>query len=294
MFDPTCKFLVESFPADFATWLLGEPITLTKLSPTELSIEPIRADSLILLNADTVVLHTEFQTEPDPAIGFRMADYYLRVFRRFPEKQMRQIVIYLTPSGSGWVQQTVFETEVMRHQFSVIRLWEQPTQMFLESTGLLPLAVLTQTVDKAQTLRQVAAVVEAIPDRRVQSNIAASAGILAGLTLKQDVIHQVLRKEIMQQSVIYQEWRQEFLQEGEIKGREEGLQQGRQEGRQEGRRQEALAIVLRLLQHQFGSFEVKIQTKVQALSVEKLEDLSQALLDFRNPSDLLKWLQTHS
>ncbi len=46
MFDPTCKFLAESFPADFATWLLGQPIALTKLSPTELSLEPIRADSL--------------------------------------------------------------------------------------------------------------------------------------------------------------------------------------------------------------------------------------------------------
>jgi predicted transposase YdaD len=49
MFDPTCKFLAESFPADFATWLVGEPVALTKLSPTELLLEPIRADSLILL-----------------------------------------------------------------------------------------------------------------------------------------------------------------------------------------------------------------------------------------------------
>ncbi|MEH2117448.1 hypothetical protein [Nostoc sp.] len=27
MFDNVCKFLAESFSADFATWLLGEPIT---------------------------------------------------------------------------------------------------------------------------------------------------------------------------------------------------------------------------------------------------------------------------
>ncbi len=32
-----------------ASWLLGEPITLTELSPKELSLEPIRADALILL-----------------------------------------------------------------------------------------------------------------------------------------------------------------------------------------------------------------------------------------------------
>jgi len=89
MFDNTCKFLAESFPTDFATWLLGKPITLSKLSPTELSSEPIRTDSLILLDSDKLVLHLEFQTEPDPSMGFRMADYHLRVFKRFPEKSMR-------------------------------------------------------------------------------------------------------------------------------------------------------------------------------------------------------------
>ena len=127
MFDPTCKFLAESFPADFAAWLLGEPITLTKLSPTELSLEPIRADSLILLGSEEVVLHAEFRTDPDLLMGFRMADYHLRVYRRFPRKQMRQVVIYLSPTSSELVHQTVFETTKMRHEFEVIRLWEQPT-----------------------------------------------------------------------------------------------------------------------------------------------------------------------
>ncbi|NEO01055.1 MAG: Rpn family recombination-promoting nuclease/putative transposase, partial [Moorea sp. SIO3I7] len=65
MFDNTCKFLAESFSEDFASWLLGEPITMTQLSPSELSLEPIRADALILLNSDDFVLHVEFQTQPD-------------------------------------------------------------------------------------------------------------------------------------------------------------------------------------------------------------------------------------
>ena len=62
MFDNLCKFLAENFSEDYATWLLGSPVTLTKLSPTELSLEPIRADSLILEQSDDLVLHLEFQT----------------------------------------------------------------------------------------------------------------------------------------------------------------------------------------------------------------------------------------
>jgi predicted transposase/invertase (TIGR01784 family) len=274
MFDPTCKFLAESFPADFATWLLGEPITLTKLSPTELSLEPIRADSLILLNSDELVLQIEFQTEPDPKIPFRVTDYRLRGYRRFPEKQMRQVVIYLKPTNSELVYQTVFEIPRLRHEFEVIRLWEQPTQPFLDSIGLLPFAVLTQTPDKAQTLREVAKRVEAISDIRVQSNVAASAGILAGLTLKQDFINQVLRKELMQESVIYRE----IFQEGEDKGV------------LRGKREEAQSLIIRLLMRRIGNMTPTVQAQVQALSLNQLESLGEALLDFSEPADLITWI----
>ncbi len=48
MYDNICKFIAEEFSEDIASWLLGSPVTLTELSPRELSLEPIRADSLIL------------------------------------------------------------------------------------------------------------------------------------------------------------------------------------------------------------------------------------------------------
>lgn len=83
MYDNICKFLVESFSTDFATWLLGEPIALTELSPQELSVEPIRADALILLQSDECILHLEFQTRPKLRVPFRMADYRLRAIAAF-------------------------------------------------------------------------------------------------------------------------------------------------------------------------------------------------------------------
>jgi predicted transposase/invertase (TIGR01784 family) len=294
MFDNTCKFLAENFSADFATWLIGEPITMTQLSPSELSLEPIRADALILLNSDSFILHAEFQTEPDPTMPFRMADYRLRVYRRFPHKQMRQVVIYLTRTTSTLVHQKTFEIPGTRHEFEIIRLWEQPTQPFLESTGLLPLAVLTQTPNAAQTLRQVAAQVDTIPETSVQSNIAASTGILAGLLLKKDLINQVLRRDIMQQSVIYQEWREEFLQEGEQRGRTKGIAEGKTkgiaEGKAEGKTEEARSLILRQLPRRIGEVDLELRSKIESLSLLQLETLAEALLDFSAPKDLVEWL----
>lgn len=149
MFDNVCKFLAETFSTDFATWLLGEPIALTELSPNELSLEPIRADALILLQSSEVVLHLEFQTQPDADMPFRMIDYRLRVYRRFPDKRMRQVVIYLKETSSERVQQNTFAIPGTRHEFEVIRLWEQPTEVLLQYAGLLPLAVLGATDDRS-------------------------------------------------------------------------------------------------------------------------------------------------
>ncbi len=59
-FDNTCKFLAETFPSDFASWLLGSPINLTKLEPSELLLEPIRADTVIFLESAEIILHEVF------------------------------------------------------------------------------------------------------------------------------------------------------------------------------------------------------------------------------------------
>jgi predicted transposase/invertase (TIGR01784 family) len=125
VYDNSCKYLIETFPADFAAWLIGKPVNLTELKPTELVSEPIRADSLLLQGGD-VVLQVEFQTQPDPTMPRRMADYFLRIQKKFPAKQVKQVVIYLRSSRSPLVRQTQFQSQGMTHRFEVVRLWEQP------------------------------------------------------------------------------------------------------------------------------------------------------------------------
>lgn len=122
MYDNICKFLAEEFSADLASWLLGEPIQLTQLSPKELSIEPIRTDALILQQSANLVLYVEFQTQTEASIPFRMTDYRLRVYRRYPDKEMHQVVIYLRPTASELAYQNTFTLTRTRHEFDVVRL----------------------------------------------------------------------------------------------------------------------------------------------------------------------------
>ncbi len=57
---------------------------------------------------------------------------------------MVQVVIYLQQTESALVKQTTFEIDTLRHEFQVIRLWEQPTENFFRYPGLLPYAALSQ------------------------------------------------------------------------------------------------------------------------------------------------------
>ena len=156
MYDPVCKYLAEHFSADFATWLLGKDISLSALAPSELSLEPIRADALIMLEGKDNLLHIEFQTQPKPEIPFRMLDYWVRAKRRTPSKTIRQVVVYLSKSQSERVFQTAYEAENTTHRFEVIRLWEQPFESFLSAPGLLPLAILSRVENREAALQQIA------------------------------------------------------------------------------------------------------------------------------------------
>ena len=225
MYDNTCKFLAENFSTDFASWLLGKAIPLTKIEPSELSLEPIRADSVIFLESSKIVLHIEFQTATDETMAYRMANYWLRLYAKYPNKEIYQVVIYLKRTNSPLAHQTSFRSKQLNHEFNVIRLWEQPTEIFQQYLGLLPLAVLSKTNNPEATLRDVAKQIENIADKRLQSSVAASTAIISGIALDKSIIQRLLRSEIMKESVIYQD----ILLEGKAEGRAIGKAEGKAE-----------------------------------------------------------------
>jgi predicted transposase/invertase (TIGR01784 family) len=282
--DNISKFLIEEYSADFANWLLGTPTILNTISPSELNVEPTRADSVILMSSPDLILHTEFQTTPVKNMPFRMADYYLRLKRKYPRKQIFQVVIYLKKTDSDLVQETEYKTPEMIHRFRVIRLWEQPVEEFLQTPGLLPYAVLSRAENKAQILAQVLTEIEKLPKNRQQENLTAAVEILAGLELTVATIEQLMRNKGMQESVIYQK----ILQEGEQRGRMEGEQRGRIEGEQQEK-----ALVLRLLTKKIGNLTPVIQSQVNGLGIALIEALGEDLLDFSSIDDLQQWFARH-
>jgi predicted transposase YdaD len=82
----------------------------------------------------------------------------------------------------------------------------------------------------------------------------------------------------MRESTMYQF----ILREGRAEGLEQGLIQGRTVGQK--------VLLLKLLARKLGSLPLDVTTKVNALRLEGLEALSDAIFDFTSVEDLESWL----
>lgn len=84
----------------------------------------------------------------------------------------------------------------------------------------------------------------------------------------------MFQEEIMQESVIYQDI----------------LRQGLQQWEEREKKQEALALIVRLLTRRFGAIEPEVEQQIRTLSITQLEELAEALLGFNSQNDLVNYL----
>ena len=279
-FDNVCKLLAEKYPLDFARWLLPEEPQSVKVLKTELSIEPIRADFVTFLKSKNQILHIEFQTlsTSRKPIPLRVIDYYIRLKRLYTECTIIQVVIFLQETEDKNAFINVYQDVNTTHYYQVIRMWEQDPVLFLNNPALLPLAPLTRTNAPQDLLSQVAESVAKIEEIEIKRDIVACTEILAGLRFEKQLISQLLREDIMRESVIYQD----ILQKGEEKGRKEGEKRGEQQGEQR--------TIIRQLNRRFGELDSSLVDRIKTLNIEKLDNLADALLDFSNINNLVNWL----
>ncbi|MEH2376455.1 DUF4351 domain-containing protein [Nostoc sp.] len=270
-YDNTCKYLAENYPGEFASWLLSIDTSDIQVLKTELNLEPIRADSVTFLQIANQILHLEFQTTPKSTtpLDFRMLDYYTRLKREY-WCDIKQVLIFLQATSSAIAFQTQYIDTNTTHRYRVIRLWEEDPTPLLANPALLPLATLARSNSPQRLLEQVATAVDMIEETDERQNISACVQVLAGLLFDKNVIKQLFREEIMQESVIYQD----ILQKGE----QRGLQKGE------------VAVILRLLKLRFHAIEPEIEQQIRKLSITQLEELTEALLGFSSQSDLANYL----
>jgi predicted transposase/invertase (TIGR01784 family) len=105
-------------------------------------------------------------------------------------------------------------------------------------------------------------------------------------TLSRNEVDLMLGIEL-QQTRVYQD----ALAEGRVEGRVEGRIEGEARGLERGRMEEGRGLVLRLLTRKLGNITPEMQLLVNGLSIDRVESLGEALLDFTQMDDLINWLE---
>lgn len=166
---PLCDGLLRWFRSYFA----HEPrLELGKISIKTRFQAGLGVDSL-----DYICWLAESEEKLGIEIPDRQAEYFHTV---------GQFLRYLRQHGACWPEN-----------------WEQPASLFLQYPGLLPFEALGQSESPAEMLRQATQLVEQIEEPTTRANLLAASAILAGLRLEEDVIYRLVRRDIMQESVIY-------------------------------------------------------------------------------------------
>jgi predicted transposase YdaD len=203
-----------------------------------------------------------------------MLDYYVRLKRKY-NCPIIQIIIFLQKSDSEIAFQREYRDENTIHRYRVIRLWEENPNYFLSQPKLYPFAVLSKSESPQEILGEVARKINQIEPKELQADLVACTSILAGLRLETTIIKSLLKEEIMKNSIIYQEIKKE----------------GKIEGKIEGKKEEALSLVIKIINQHLGIIDNDLLEKIKGLTIEKLEELTLALFNIDCIGDLELWLE---
>ena len=240
-------------------------------------------------NPEQPLIFAEVQYQPDNDFyGRFFSEIALYCYRQKPARHWLALVIY--PNRAVEKSASIeFKPFMDLPQLQRIYLEDyQDRPALTPALSLIQLIACEpqQTINLAQTLTKQRELLSADALNFIETVLVYKLPHLS----REDIKTMLALNDIeLKQTRFYKEIAEEERQEGMQKGMQKGIQKGRQEGRQE----ECITLVMRLLIRRVGIHPELDQASshFQIMSVEQLETLAEALLDFNDISDLTKWLQ---
>jgi hypothetical protein len=298
-FDQFSKQLLEEILAPFGTVqtslevpgeaqfvdVFFEPSSLTPIAPQELG--------LLGYIAQTPCLLEPFRNSPTPADVrsclrklYQVHGNYQRKSRRDndPIRENELPLLWILASSASETLLNGFGATINNNGAGVYVL-HPFLRTAIIAINQLPCSedtLFLRLLGRGQTQQQ--AVDEVIAFDATEAKRAIILRLLASWKISIEVTGQAEAEEelIMVLSQAYLEWEQQTEQ------------RGRQEGEQTGALREAQALILRLLSRRIGNISEEMRSQVEALSIVQLEALGEALLDFSEDGDLVRWLQDNN
>ncbi len=274
--------------------LLGQPVENAdryQFTSVEVKEKAFRFDGIFMpTTSDRPIYFVEVQFQDKPDFYWEFIteiNIYLNQYK--PVQDWQAVAIFANRNLEVKVL-TAYQQELIENgRIAPIYLDELPPQ---DSIAIRLIQLITSKDEEAPQLvkRLLAKARIDLTDLAFQESIIE---LLESVLLSK--FPKLSRKEIetmfalsdLRQTRVYQE----AMEEGEVKGEARGEAKGEARGRQEGRQNEAKTLLVRMLSKRFGKLTDRQEMQISELSIEELENLGEALLDFATVTDLDNWLQ---
>jgi len=240
------------------------------LNPEFPEVQQTRADLLGETADRQRLIALELQSTNDPDMPMRMAEYALRIrrrYQRFPE----QYVLYVGNDELRMPEELTGPAFYCPYKILDIRNLDEEALLAMPFIDDNILAILTRPRDRLETIRRILTRIATL-EGGTRETAFKKLMILGGLrkiadSIRAEVKYMPILDDIMDHDVIGPAIR-------------EGMQQGLQQGE--------ITILRRQLNKRFGALPSWIYERLTKLSTAELEDISLRLLDASSIEELFK------
>jgi predicted transposase YdaD len=277
------KRLISLAPNAWVQWVTQQPdVIAQEILGSEFQWLSRENDVLVKAYSSThgeFLIVNELQLRYNDKLPIRMRAYAGLAAEKYGLPTYPVLVNILPPPTTLTIPDR-FESNFLglqvRQDYRVINLWEVEAAIVFEQSlnALLPFVPVLKNGGDAKVVQQ--ALNQLRQDEQLVE-LESLLGFFASFVLESDVVRQIMRWDmaVLRESP----WYQEILREGE------------RLGEQRGRQEEGRSLILKLLTRQVGDLSPETVAQIEALSIDQLEALGEALLEFTQINDLLTWLE---
>ncbi len=284
------KRLISLAPTAWVQWVTQQPdVMAQEILGSDFQWVSRENDVLVKAYSPTqgeFLILNELQLRYNDKLPVRMRAYAALAEEKYSLPTYPVLINILPPASTVTILDR-YESNFMglqsRQDYQVINLWEIEASIVFEQSlnALLPFVPVLKNGGETTVVQR------ALNQLRGDQQLVELESLLAffaSFVLGSEVVRQIMRWDmaVLRESP----WYQEILREGE--------RLGEQRGKQEGRQEEGRSLILKQLARRVGALSPETTAQVEALSIEQLEELGEALLDFTQIEELTAWLDQNA
>ena len=229
------------------------------------------------------IIHIEDQSTAESEFGRRMFNYFARIHEKYALPIYPILICsYDQPKRPEPDSYKIKfpDREVLSFNYAVIQLNRLNWRDFLQQENPVAAALMAKMKIKPQDRPKVKAeCLRLLATLRLDpAKMQLISGFVDSYLRLNQQEETIFQAELNKMGLVEQEAVMQIVTSWMEQGIEQGLQQGE------------IVLILRLLTRRFGPLTPAIETQIRNLSLEQLDNLADALLDFQTETELQEWL----